>query len=58
MQGLNKLHGFKLSGMHLTKTASDGTNTEGQVLIPNPSVLTIDLVCISISSLYQVLWAR
>ncbi|KAB8074163.1 hypothetical protein BDV29DRAFT_125796 [Aspergillus leporis] len=43
MKGLNKLHGFKLSGMHLTKTASDGTNTEGQVLIPNPSVLTIDL---------------
>ncbi|KAF7592969.1 hypothetical protein BBP40_012205 [Aspergillus hancockii] len=43
MKGLNKLKGFKLSGMHLTKTASDGTNTEGQVLIPNPSVMTISL---------------
>lgn len=43
MKGLNKLEGFKLSGMHLTTKASDGTNTEGQVLIPNPSVMTISL---------------
>ncbi|KAE8358894.1 hypothetical protein BDV27DRAFT_60921 [Aspergillus caelatus] len=43
MKGLNKLKGFSLSGMHLTTKASDGTNTEGQVLIPNPSVMTINL---------------
>ncbi|KAB8265607.1 hypothetical protein BDV32DRAFT_34130 [Aspergillus pseudonomiae] len=43
MKGLNKLKGFSLSGMKLAKEAPDGTNTEGQVLIPNPSVMTISL---------------
>ncbi|KAE8371715.1 hypothetical protein BDV26DRAFT_120434 [Aspergillus bertholletiae] len=44
MKGLNKLEGFTVSGMRMLKdTASDGTNTEGQVLIPNPSVMTISL---------------
>ncbi|OGM45567.1 hypothetical protein ABOM_006463 [Aspergillus bombycis] len=44
MKGLNKLEGFSLSGVHLLTTpASDGTNTQGQVLIPNPSVMTINL---------------
>ena len=50
MKGLNKLKGFSLSGMKLAKEAPDGTNTEGQVLIPNPSVMTISLVCTTFES--------
>ncbi|KAG2416329.1 hypothetical protein HFD88_007544 [Aspergillus terreus] len=43
MKGLNKLSGFKLLNMSLTKVQSDGTNSEGKVLIPNPSVITISM---------------
>lgn len=44
LPGLNKLSGFKLLNMSLTKAQSDGTNSEGRVLIPNPSVITISMV--------------
>ncbi|KAF9884420.1 hypothetical protein FE257_001751 [Aspergillus nanangensis] len=43
MKGLNKLSGFKLLEMKLTKEKPDGTNSEGEVLIPNPSVMTITM---------------
>ncbi|KAL4891225.1 hypothetical protein BDV59DRAFT_203670 [Aspergillus ambiguus] len=41
MKGLNKLNGFKLLKMSLTKEQADGSNSAGTVLIPNPSVITI-----------------
>lgn len=44
MKGLNKLSGFNITGIHiLTTNAPDGSNMNGTVSIPNPSVLTIDL---------------
>ncbi|KAE8150308.1 hypothetical protein BDV25DRAFT_113166 [Aspergillus avenaceus] len=42
MKGLNKLKGFKLLNMHLD-SSENGTNSAGEVLIPNPSVMTIAL---------------
>ena len=42
--GLNKLSGFNITGIHiLTTNAPDGSNMNGTVSIPNPSVLTIGL---------------
>lgn len=46
-KGLNKLAGFKLLEMHVGKKDSDGNNGRGKVLIPNPSVLTITMVCVN-----------
>ncbi|KAE8353018.1 hypothetical protein BDV28DRAFT_115330 [Aspergillus coremiiformis] len=43
MKGLNKLQGFNLFGIHLSNQTADGTNIEGQALIPNPSVMTISM---------------
>lgn len=45
--GLNKLEGFKLSKMHL-EDGPNGANLKGNVFIPNPSVMTITMVCLLI----------
>jgi len=44
MKGLNELKGFNLTKFHLVQPAeADGTNMRGTVLIPNPSVLSLQL---------------
>ncbi|KAJ9327833.1 hypothetical protein DTO027B5_3632 [Paecilomyces variotii] len=44
MKALNKLKGFNITELHvLTKNNPDGTNMNGTVLIPNPSVLTLEM---------------
>ncbi|OCL01806.1 hypothetical protein AOQ84DRAFT_204035 [Glonium stellatum] len=44
MKGLNKLSGFNITEIRVLSTPeSDGSNMNGTVSIPNPSVLTIDL---------------
>lgn len=44
MKGLNKLNGLNITDTKiLTKTLSDGSNLVGNVVIPNPSVMTISL---------------
>ncbi|KAJ5624483.1 hypothetical protein N7510_000792 [Penicillium lagena] len=41
MKGLNKLKGFNVTEFNILGTQPDGTNMNGTVLIPNPSVLTL-----------------
>lgn len=44
MKGLNKLSGFNITDFQILLTpADDGSNMNGTVFIPNPSVMTIDL---------------
>ncbi|RAL02376.1 DUF3712 domain-containing protein [Aspergillus ibericus CBS 121593] len=43
MKGFNKLQGFELLDMHIGTNNSDGTNANGYVYIPNPSVISIAL---------------
>lgn len=45
--GLNKLQGFKVTNYQLLSGASAGEpNMKGTVYIPNPSVMTIEMVSI------------
>lgn len=43
--GLDGLKGFDLTSFHVIFPAlSDGTNMNGTVLIPNPSIMSIEMV--------------
>lgn len=42
--GLNKLKGFDVTEFHILLTPKNGRNMNGIVYIPNPSVMTIDMV--------------
>ena len=56
MKGLNGLKGFNVTQFQvLTTPAPDGANMVGTVYIPNPSVLTIAMVCQVISCLMTTL---
>ncbi|KAB8236103.1 hypothetical protein BDV23DRAFT_168063 [Aspergillus alliaceus] len=43
LKGFNRLRGFKLLDLHMTKFEARRINVEGEVLIPNASVITISL---------------
>ena len=46
MKGFNGLQGFNLTSFNILLDAEpDGTNMIGEALIPNPTVLTISMVC-------------
>ena len=46
VSGLNKLKGFNVTEFHvLTKPDPDGANMVGKVSVPNPSIMTIAMVC-------------
>lgn len=43
--GLNKLDGFNVTEFQILTTPVNGRNMNGTVFIPNPSVMTIHMVC-------------
>lgn len=43
--GLNKLKGFDVTEFHIMTTVVNGRNMNGTVYIPNPSVMTLSMVC-------------
>lgn len=43
--GLNKLKGFDVTDFHILLTTVNGRNMNGTVYIPNPSVMTLSMVC-------------
>lgn len=42
--GLNKLKGFDVTDFHIMLETKNGRNMNGTVYIPNPSVMTINMV--------------
>lgn len=44
-EGLNKLDGFNVTEFQILTTPVNGRNMNGTVFIPNPSVMTIHMVC-------------
>lgn len=54
--GLNGLKGFNVTSFQiLLTTAADGANMVGKVYIPNPSIMTMEMVCLPLSlSLSQI----
>ncbi|KAL4881896.1 hypothetical protein BJY04DRAFT_217961 [Aspergillus karnatakaensis] len=46
MKGLDKLAGFEVLELQLDPGRDDGMNAKGSVLIPNPSVMTLAMVCL------------
>ncbi|OJD15190.1 hypothetical protein AJ78_04553 [Emergomyces pasteurianus Ep9510] len=48
MKGLNSLKGFKVTDFKLVSDQDDGSNMLGEVLIPNPSVMTLTLGDVSL----------
>jgi hypothetical protein len=47
--GLNELKGFAITDAAIVfPPDSDGTNLKGNVTLPNPSIVTFELVCLSI----------
>jgi hypothetical protein len=50
IKGLNSLKGFQITDFNiLLTTLPDGTNTNGTVLLPNPTVMTLELGNVTLS---------